>query len=226
MRPSLENKISFVTGAGGSLGRAVIERFVADGAIVHGIYHYGQPDAVGVNVFFHQADLSDESAVERVFAEVRDRHGRLDIVANVAGGFLSGPIAQSSLADLEKMLSMNLRTCWLCCRQGARLMTGQGGGRIINVASQRATAPASGMSCYAASKAAVVALTGALAKELAEQMITVNAVLPGTIDTPANRQAMPKADFSKWTRPRDIAEVIAFLASDAANAVTGAAIPV
>jgi NAD(P)-dependent dehydrogenase (short-subunit alcohol dehydrogenase family) len=226
MSAGLENKISLVTGAAGSLGRAVVERFAAEGAIVHGIYHHSRPEDAGNAVILHQADLADESAVERVFAEIRQRHGRLDILANVAGGFLFGPIAQSSVDDLEKMLSINLRTCWLCCRQAAKVMAGQGGGRIINIASQRVLAPVAGMSCYAAAKAAVAALTGALAKELADQNITVNAVLPGTIDTPPNRAAMPKADFSKWTRPQEIADVVAFLASDAAKAVTGAMIPV
>jgi NAD(P)-dependent dehydrogenase (short-subunit alcohol dehydrogenase family) len=224
MHCHLENKIALVTGAGGNLGQAVLDRFVREAAVVHGAYHGHKPDETG-KVSFHQADLANEADVERVFKEVFDRHGRLDIVANVAGGFLFGPIADSPLADLEKMLSVNLRTCWLCCRQAARLMKGQGGGRIVNVASQRAVSPAAGTSCYAASKAGVVALTGALAKELAEEKITVNAILPGTIDTPANRQAMPKADFSKWTQPADIAEVMVFLVSDAASVVTGAAVP-
>ena len=227
----LDGKVAVVTGATGALGSAVVERFVAEGALVHATYR-GDDGLEALRrrvggdhaLTGHRLDLTDEQAVGRCFDDVLAAAGHLDVLANVAGGFAGGTVADSSAEKLDQMLSVNLRTCFLCCRKAAELLGA--GGRIINVSAQAALRPAARTGCYAASKAAVGALTAALARELAGAGVTVNAILPGTLDTPANRRAMPKADFAKWTPPEAVAEVFAFLASDAAACVSGAQIPV
>jgi NAD(P)-dependent dehydrogenase (short-subunit alcohol dehydrogenase family) len=230
MEKHLGGRVAIVTGGTGALGSAVVARFLEEGAALHVTYLHEQQvgpfkQRLGeANVTLHKADLTDEQAVNGLFDKVMAAEGRLDVLANVAGGFAAGAMAESSLQQLEKMLSVNLRTCFLCCRKAAEVM--KEGGRIINVGAQAALRPAARRACYVAAKSAVLGLTAALSRELAPAGITVNAVLPGTIDTPANRRAMPDADFSKWTRPEAIAEVFVFLASDAAGCVTAAQIPV
>lgn len=231
MQNHLQGKVAIVTGATGALGSAVAEGFLAEGAKVHATYlsderaepsreALGQADSLAL----HKVDLTDEPAVNALFDEIVAAEGRVDVLANIAGGFAGGAMADSSLARLEEMLSVNLTTCFLCCRKAAEMM--KEGGRIINVAAQAARRPTARRACYVAAKSAVLGLTGVLARELAPKGVTVNAVLPGTIDTPANRRAMPDADFGKWTSPRAIAEVLVFLASDTAAGVNGAEIPV
>jgi NAD(P)-dependent dehydrogenase (short-subunit alcohol dehydrogenase family) len=233
MQRHLEGKVAIVTGGTGALGSAVVARFLAAGAKVHATYIKDEEAAAlsarlgdSAALALHKVDLTDESAVNSLVDTVVAGEGRLDVLANIAGGFAGGAIAASSSEKLETALAVNLRTCFLCCRKAAEAMAGAGaGGRIINVGAKAALAPAPKMACYAAAKAAVLGLTAALARELGPAGITVNAILPGTIDTPANRRAMPKADFSRWTQPEAIAEAFTFLASDAAAAVNGAQIP-
>ena len=146
-----------------------------------------------------------------------------------AGAFAAGLIADTSLADFRSMMDVNAVTCFLCCREAVRRIRahpGTPGGRLVNVAARPAVTPAPGVSAYAASKAAVASLTLGLSEELAAERIWVNAVLPSLMDTPANRKAMPNADFAKWPKVADVAATIAFLASPQ-NAVTrGALVPV
>ena len=144
--------------------------------------------------------------------------------------FAAAAITDTSLADFRRMIDMNAVTCFLCCREAVRAMrsaqAGGDGGRIVNVAAKAAVAPPGGISAYVAGKAAVAALTLSLSEELAAERVWVNAVLPSIMDTPANRQAMPKADFARWPKVQDVAATIAFLASPQ-NAVTrGALVPV
>ena len=139
------------------------------------------------------------------------------------------PIAETSLADFRRMIETNAVTCFLCCREGVRRMRstpGNPGGRIVNVAAKAALIPTGGLSAYSASKAAVANLTLGLAEELAAECIWVNAVLPSIMDTPANRLAMPDADFTKWPKVEDVAATIAFLASPQNTATRGALVPV
>ncbi len=231
MDKHLDGKVAIVTGGTGALGSAVVERFCQEGAKVHATYRKDEEAAAlserlgqGARLALHKLELTDEPAVNAFFEAVIAADGRVDVLANVAGGFAPGAIAKSSAEKLEKMLSINLRTCFLCCRKAAEVM--KPGGRIINVSARGALSPSVRTACYAASKAAILGLTAALAEELGESGITVNAVRPGIIDTPANRQAMPKADFAKWTSPEAIAEVFVFLASAASAGVNGAQIPV
>jgi NAD(P)-dependent dehydrogenase (short-subunit alcohol dehydrogenase family) len=153
---------------------------------------------------------------------------RIDILVHIAGGFVySGPIQEMNPEDMDTMFNVNVKPTLLLNQAVARrMLAAQSPGRIINIAARAALSGPANMAAYSASKAAVLRLTESLAAELLEQHITVNAVLPSTIDTPQNRLAMPDADFSRWVAPESLADVIAFLASDSARDISGAAIPV
>ena len=150
----------------------------------------------------------------------------MDGLINVAGGFRWEKIAGGTLAGWDAMFALNLKTLVISCQAALPYLPQTGGGRIVNVGSLAAVKAGAGMGAYAASKAGVAKLTEALAEELKDKQITVNAILPSILDTPKNRLDMPKADFTRWVTPTEAAEVIAFLVSDAARAVTGALIPV
>jgi NAD(P)-dependent dehydrogenase (short-subunit alcohol dehydrogenase family) len=158
---------------------------------------------------------------------VRSRLGSIDVLINIAGGFRWQTVEQGDVDGWEAMFASNLKTAVVTTKAALPSLLESPAGRIINVgAGAAARAAGAGMGAYAASKAGVHKLTESLAEELKDRGITVNAVLPGTIDTPQNRADMPKADFSRWVQPSAIASVIAFLASDEAAAVTGALLPV
>lgn len=222
MTDVLADRVAIVTGGTGALGTVVVERFLKAGAIVHATTR-GEESQRGL-LTVHTLGLTDENAVDGLFDSVIAADGRVDVLANLAGGFAMGPMAEARLADLDRMLSVNLRTCFACCRKGSQVMGA--GGRIVNVGARAAVRPTPQRACYIAAKSAVLGLTGALARELATKGVTVNAVLPNIIDTPANRAAMPDADTRTWTAPEAIADVLVFLASPASAAVTGAQIPV
>jgi NAD(P)-dependent dehydrogenase (short-subunit alcohol dehydrogenase family) len=170
-------------------------------------------------------DLVDPAGAEQVVAATLERFDRVDILLNLAGGFTGGtPVAESGIEDLQRMLNINLWTAYNMCRAAVRPMLKQQWGRIVNTGSRDAGRGRANYSAYAMSKAAVLRLTESLAAEVKEANITVNAILPGTIDTEANRQSMPKADFSTWVKPATIAETLLFLVRED-TAITGAAIP-
>jgi NAD(P)-dependent dehydrogenase (short-subunit alcohol dehydrogenase family) len=170
-------------------------------------------------------DLVDPAGAEQVVAATLERFGRVDILLNLAGGFTGGaPIAESGVEDLQRMLDINLWTAYNMCRAAVKPMLEQQWGRIVNTGSRDAGRGRANYSAYAMSKAAVLRLTESLAAEVKGANITVNAILPGTIDTEANRQSMPKADFSTWVKPATIAETLLFLVQED-TAITGAAIP-
>jgi NAD(P)-dependent dehydrogenase (short-subunit alcohol dehydrogenase family) len=228
-----KKQVVLVTGAAGGLGRDVIKHFVQNGADVHGTYHSesklaGLKEYLGAHadaVTLHQVDLTDESAVTQLMQQVKAHSGRLDVLANIAGGFSMGSIEKAGKDAWEKMVSRNATSAYVCCHAAVPIMKEQGGGRIVNVSAlgvlERGEPK---MAAYGASKAAVLSLTEHLAQELLADHITVNAVLPTTIDTPENREAMPKADRSTWLPTEKMAQVIGFLGSDAADIVTGAAV--
>jgi len=230
----LGDRVALVTGGTGVLGRAVVRRFLAAGARVHVTWRRTEEradleqelgkDAAAVG--FHQADVTSPGEVSGLFDALARAPGRLDILACVAGGFTAAPLQETTPAAWDGMLALNATGTFLCCRAAAPLLRrAPGGGRIITVAARPALERgAANMSAYAASKAAVLNLTYSLARELVDQRITVNAIVPSIIDTPANRAAMPAADTTTWLPPAEIAEVVAFLAGPAAGAVTGSAI--
>ena len=162
--------------------------------------------------------------MQAAFADLASRHGGLDALVNIAGGFRWETLSDGSIETWDRMYDVNVRTAVNACR--AALPHLRAGGRIVNVGAAGATRAAAGMGAYAASKAGVARLTEALAEELKERSITVNAVLPSIIDTPANRADMPDADHARWVRPQELADVILFLLDARASAVTGALIPV
>jgi NAD(P)-dependent dehydrogenase (short-subunit alcohol dehydrogenase family) len=154
------------------------------------------------------------------------RFGGIDALVNVAGGFRWELLRDGEVETWDELYAINLRTAVVACKAALPALLERGRGRIINVGAGAAARAAAGMGAYAASKSGVERLTESLAAELRDRGVTVNAVLPGIIDTPRNRADMPDADFARWVAPEAIADVIVFLASDAARAVTGAAVPV
>jgi NAD(P)-dependent dehydrogenase (short-subunit alcohol dehydrogenase family) len=182
---------------------------------------------VGAAVETVPVDLLSAVDVARATAEIKARYGRVDILANVAGGFTMGPpLHETADEDWDRMLDLNLRSVFYCCRAVVPTMLEQGEGVIINVSARAALSPKGHMGPYCASKAGVVALTESLSQEHKDAGIRVNCILPGTVDTPENRSAMPGQDHERWVPTAALADVMVFLASSAARCVTGAAIPV
>jgi NAD(P)-dependent dehydrogenase (short-subunit alcohol dehydrogenase family) len=214
-----------VTGAAGALGKVVVERLKADGVAVIAI-DIGEAAALPPDAALRLArvDLSDEAATRRAFAEVEARLGRLNGLVNVAGGFAWETVGEGSSATWDRLYQLNLKTALHACAAALPLL--EEGGSIVNIGAAAAARAGIGMAAYAASKSGVARLTEALATELKPRRIRVNAVLPSIIDTPANRAAMPAADFTSWVTPGELAHVIAFLLSDEASGITGASIPV
>lgn len=224
-------KVAIVTGAAGNLGKAVCQGLANRGASIALLgHHLDALEATRIGLADSAAfalDLVDAARVEETISAVMTRFGRIDILANIAGGFTMGPpLHQTSDADWDGMMNMNARTLFNTCRAVIPHLLARGGGRIVNVAARAALKGQGQMAPYCASKAVVIRLTESLAEELRDEGITVNCVLPGTLDTPENRAAMPDADPGRWVATAALADVIVFLASDAARAITGASIPV
>jgi NAD(P)-dependent dehydrogenase (short-subunit alcohol dehydrogenase family) len=226
---SLSGKVFIVTGAFGALGQAVTACMIAHGAKLAlvgrrpgpGIEH--QPDAL----LYTGVDLSQKDAVDAVVERIFKETGRIDGLVNLAGGFDWDKLEGSTLESWDSMFRVNLLTAVASCEAVLPYLLRSESGTIVNIGSMSAINKATcGMGAYAASKAGVVKLTEALADELKDRGITVNAVLPSVLDTPANRADMPSADFTRWVSPRAIAEVIVFLVSDSARAISGATLPV
>ena len=225
-------RVVAITGGFGTLGRAVGSAFEADGWKVALLDRAPAPDAASPAERATQwwsggVDLADLAAARLAMSSAVERLGPLNALINVAGGFRWETLADGELDTWDLMYQMNVRTA-ATASKAALEHFGQSseGGRIVNIAAGAALRASAGMGAYAASKSGVMRLTEALAEELKDRGITVNAILPGIIDTPQNRADMPGADFSRWVQPADIAAVILFLASRAASAVTGASIPV
>jgi NAD(P)-dependent dehydrogenase (short-subunit alcohol dehydrogenase family) len=221
-----------VTGAFGVLGSAVADLFLEHGARVALADVAPQPPPSvrhrpgAEPLVFGGVDLGDMESTRRVMAATAMRFGGIDVLVNVAGGFQWEPLEGGAVETWDQLYAMNLRTAVVCCKAVLPAMLERGRGRIVNVGAAAAGRAGAGMGAYAASKSGVQRLTESLSEEVKDRGITVNAILPGTIDTARNRADMPQADFARWVSPRSVAEVIAFLASDAASAVTGASIPV
>ncbi|UPK39812.1 SDR family oxidoreductase [Bradyrhizobium sp. 186] len=222
----MQGKVVVVTGALGALGKVVAEVAQSRGARVAGIdYAPSQGPATPKRIEIGGVDLSD-AAQAKTAVEVAAKHfGRLDALINIAGGFAFESVGDGDAKTWQRMYALNVLTALNTSRAALPHLAASTAGRIVNIGAMGALQASAGMGPYAASKAGVHRLTEALANEW-KGKVTVNAVLPSTIDTPANRADMPKADFSKWVTPQELAETILFLASDAASGVTGALIPV
>ena len=228
-------KVALVAGGTGALGCAVSLAFLQEGAQVV-VTHRKQEEfdvlkdaapAGGSRLEGHRIDVTDEAAVSDLIARVVAQHGALDVLVNAVGGYAGGAkLWELETNVLDRMLALNLRSGYALSRAAVRVMLKQQRGTIVNVAAKAAFDHPGGAAAYAASKAAAVALLDALAAELKGTGVRVNSILPSIIDTQANRQTMPKADFAKWPKPDEIARVILFLCSDEARVVHGAAVPV
>lgn len=169
-----------------------------------------------------KANVASEEDVRKVFERVLQTYGRLDVVINTVGGFLPGkPITDVSLSEWANMMTLNLTTTFLCTREALRRMRGQSYGRIVNISAMVGLQPSPGKAPYAVSKSGVALLTEIAAREVKGSGITVNAIAPSILDTPANRSSMPDEDFSKWVKPESVAETICYLCSEGGGAVTG-----
>lgn len=233
---NFHDKIVLVTGGTGGLGREVTMAFLEAGAKVTVTYvvpeefaaltsaaeRIGATPPAGTNV-----DVTDEQTAGKFITEIVAKHGRLDVLVNTVGGYAGGTsVWDSDLHTYEKMLNLNLKAGFVLARAVVPQMIRQNRGWIVNIASKAAFDHAAGGSLYAASKAAALALMDSLAADVKPYNINVNSILPSIIDTAANRKAMPNADFSKWPKPQEIAQVILFLCSEEARVIQGAAIPV
>lgn len=222
-------RVAVVTGGTGRLGQAVVDALLADGWRVHVpvrspedgarlLRRHGGHGALTAT----PADLEDADAVAAFFAGVAASDGRLDLLANLAGGFAPGTVEETDPSTWTRMWQSNATIPFLAMRAGIPVLRSSGGGAVVNVASAAAVGgPVAGMSAYLAAKSALVSLTRGMAEELAADGITVNAVAPTVIDTPANRAAMPGSARESWLAPEEIADVIRFLAGPGGRVVSG-----
>jgi NAD(P)-dependent dehydrogenase (short-subunit alcohol dehydrogenase family) len=218
-----------VTGGAGALGTAVVAALVEAGAACR-VACFDDAEATRFRLREHKSvtvtvtgSLAAEAAVARLYQGIAPLWASI----HIAGGFAAGPLRETGVDVIRQQIDMNLLSCMLCCRAAVGAMAGNGG-RIVNVAARAALEwrSGAGMVAYTASKAAVAALTAALAEEVAKDGILVNAVAPSIMDTPANRQAMPKADYALWPKVEEVAATIAFLASPENRVTRGAIVPV
>jgi NAD(P)-dependent dehydrogenase (short-subunit alcohol dehydrogenase family) len=228
MSIGLRNKIVLVTGADGGLGTQVTRALRDSGATVIGVSRNIQQSSTDTPSFIAlAADLSSAENAKGAVDGIASRFGRLDVLAHLVGGFAGGKtIAETDDATFQRMLDLNLNSAFYVLRAVIPHMRRAGSGRIIAIGSRAAENPGPGVGAYSASKAALVSLIQTVALENKDLAITANVILPGTMDTPANRKAMPGADTSQWVQPASVASLIAWLASEAGKDVNGAVIPV
>jgi NAD(P)-dependent dehydrogenase (short-subunit alcohol dehydrogenase family) len=231
----LKDKVVIITGAVGNLGHAVAERVQAEGGRMVLVDRssdrlqkaWGGLKGSDRHWLAGDVDMTDPKSVNAMAAEAHQRFGRLDGLVNTVGGFRGGkPVHETDPAEWDFLYDLIVRTTLNGCRAVIPYMLQAQSGSIINIGSRNVFQGSPNYAAYSAAKTAVLRITESLAGELKTRGVNVNCVLPGTIDTPQNREAMPKADFSTWIPPKDLAAVIAFLLSDDARSVTGAAVPV
>ena len=229
------DRVVVVSGAAGALGREVVRAFLQEGATVCALDRgEGRIAALDLNEglpgrleIFDRMDLSQPEIVSALREDVHQRVGQVDVLANTVGGFTYGEaVHELSVETWQRMLAVNVLPFLNLSKAFVPDLVEQGRGKVIAVGAKAALKGGAEMGAYAATKAALLRLTESMAAELAPNGVQVNCVLPGTIDTPANRAEMPKADFTKWVSPGAIAETILFLASPGSDRITGAVIPV
>ncbi|HKR84410.1 MAG TPA: SDR family oxidoreductase [Terriglobales bacterium] len=235
MCTNMQGKVALVAGGTGGLGKAVSLALLGCGADV--VVTYVKKDEFATlqaearerssSLSGHSLDVTDDEAVRATVEMIVRAHRRIDILVNTVGGYVGGiKLWATDPKVFSRMFDLNVRSGYLLARNVVPVMLKQGGGAIVNIAAKAAYDHAAGASVYAASKAAAVAMVDSLAEDLKGTNVRVNSILPSIIDTSANRRAMPNADFSKWPKPEEIAEVILFLCSEAARLIHGASIPV
>ena len=229
------NRNVLITGGTGILGSAVTKAYLAQGDTVAVTYLFENEverfkqynPELSQDVTFLFANVTEESAVQSSFEAFLSQFGRLDILVNIVGGFVGGiPAVELEEEQWDFMMNLNLKSVFLCCKTVIPHMTEHGYGKIINVSARAGLKGEAGLSAYCVSKGGVRTLTEALAAEVMDSGINVNAIMPSIMDTPANRESMPDEDHDRWVPPADVAKVICFLTSDDAAIINGAAIPV
>jgi NAD(P)-dependent dehydrogenase (short-subunit alcohol dehydrogenase family) len=224
----MKGKVVVVTGANGGLGTYVTQAFLDAGATVVGSSRKIEPSAfASPNFTALSAEISTADGAKSLVSAVTKRFGKLDVLAHTVGGFAGGQsIADTGDDTFQNMFDLNLNSVFYMLRAAIPLLRKSESGRIIAIGSRAALEPGAGVGAYSASKAAMVSLIRTVALENKDAGMTANVILPGTMDTPANRKAMAKADFSKWVRPTSVAGLVTWLASDFGKDVNGAVIPV
>jgi len=230
-----KEKVVVVSGAGGNLGQAVLERFVEREGIVVGLYHHkhNTKDLINTEKYsgklfpYFDVDVTDRKGLITLAKRIENEVGAVDVVVNTVGGFKMGErVHEMTLDTWNKMMALNVYSLLNVSAAFIPGMIEKAGGKLITVGSGASLKGGAKMGAYAAAKGAVLRLTESMAAELKPDNIQVNCVLPGTINTPLNRQDMPNANFDKWVTPFEVAETILFLSSQASNAITGVGIPV
>jgi NAD(P)-dependent dehydrogenase (short-subunit alcohol dehydrogenase family) len=223
---SLQGSVALITGAKGGLGTFVTEAFLEQGATVAGASRSIRDDDFRHPCFAaFPAELSDATAARALVEAVVNRFGRLDVLVHLIGGFAAGSVSETDSKTLDRMMDLNFRSAFYAVQAVLPVMRPQGSGRIVAIGSRAAVDANAGVGAYSASKAALVAFMRAVGAENKQHGITANVVMPGTMDTPANRAASPAADFTRWVQPGHVAGVIASLASQWYAPVSGALIP-
>ncbi len=224
----LQDKIALVTGANGGLGIHVTRALLDAGATVAGVaLKIQQSDFDHPSFVAFRAEISDPNVAKRTVDGIAGRFGRIDILAHLVGGFAGGKsVGETDDATFQRMLDLNLHSAFYILRAVIPHMRRAGRGCMIAIGSRAAENPGPGVGAYSASKAALVTLMRTVALENKDRAITANVILPGTMDTPANRRDMPGADTSQWVQPASVASLILWLAGEAGKDVNGAAIPV
>ncbi len=224
----MKGRVVIVTGANGGLGTFVTRAFLDAGATVAGTSRKIEDSEFGHPAFKAiAADISKPEGARSVIEQVIARFGKLHALVHTVGGFAGGSaVADTDDATMQKLMDMNFNSLFHIARAAIPALRASGDGRLIAIASRAAVDPGPGVGAYSASKAAMASLVRTIAAENRDAGLRANAILPGTIDTPANRSAMPKADFSGWVQPAAIASLILWLAGDSGKEINGAAIPV
>jgi NAD(P)-dependent dehydrogenase (short-subunit alcohol dehydrogenase family) len=224
----MRDKVVFITGANGGLGTSVTKAFLRQGARVIGAsLRIKAEDFPQANFEAMTIDFSKPDEIKRGVARIVERYGRLDALVHLLGGFAGGPsVAETSDAMWEQMQSINLTAAFQVFRESIPHLRKSGPGRLIAVGSLTAAQPHANLGAYVTFKAALAMLVQTVALENADVGMTANVILPGTMDTPGNRKAMPDADFSKWAKTEDVADLVLSVASDQARHLTGLAIPI
>jgi NAD(P)-dependent dehydrogenase (short-subunit alcohol dehydrogenase family) len=232
----LKNRVAVITGGTGALGRAVSERFLEEGARVS-VPWIVEPEVPIFNdrvrrfaqsdIFLSKIDLGDEQQVARLVDETVRKMSRIDILVNLVGGFWGfKTVAETTVAEWQAMFDLNLKPTFLCCRAVVPVMQKNKFGRIVSVSSRTGLTGAGEFAAYAIAKGAIKTFTASLAEEVLNDNVLVNAIAPSTIDTEANRVAMPKAKHENWVKPEDIAKTIAYLCSEQNQVTSGTVVPV
>jgi NAD(P)-dependent dehydrogenase (short-subunit alcohol dehydrogenase family) len=228
----IRDKVVLITGASGALGEGVIKKFAANGARLVLVDRKSEPapgslDGLDDALFIGDTDVTDPDSAKRAVDIAIAQRGRIDVLINIAGGYRGGkPVHETPVDQFDFVINLNARTVFVMSSAVIPHMIAQGSGKIISIAAKGALKGTANSALQAASKSAVIRLTESMSEEVKHQGINVNCILPSTIDTQANRDSMPNADFNTWVTADAIADVIAFLSSEESRGIHGAAIPV